>query len=214
MMQCVVVIGVGFLGFVQLCVFQFVVVKGDVIFEVVCFEKQLNWGGLWNYIWCMGVDEYGELVYGLMYCYFWLNGFKEGFEFVDYFFEEYFGKQIVLYLSCVVMFDYIEGWVNKVEVCDWIWFFSVVCNVVYDVEGDNFIVIVYDQVNDWVYFEVFDWVVVVLGYFLMLNMLEYLGFEWFNGCIVYVYDFCDVCVFKGQDVLLIGMFYFVEDIGL
>jgi hypothetical protein len=37
--------------------------------EVVCYEKQSNWGGLWNYTWRTGTDEYGELVHGSMYRY-------------------------------------------------------------------------------------------------------------------------------------------------
>ena len=68
--------------------------KGEEIPEVVCFEKQDNWGGLWNYSWRTGVDEHGENVHGSMYRYLWSNGPKEGLEFADYSFEEHFGKQV------------------------------------------------------------------------------------------------------------------------
>jgi len=37
--------------------------------EVVCYEKQNNWGGLWNYSWRTGTDQHGELVHGSMYRY-------------------------------------------------------------------------------------------------------------------------------------------------
>ena len=32
--------------------------------EVVCYEKQNNWGGLWNYTWRTGTDDNGEAVHG------------------------------------------------------------------------------------------------------------------------------------------------------
>merc|ERR1711971_387750 len=32
--------------------------------EVVCYEKQDNWGGLWNYTWRTGNDEHGEPIHG------------------------------------------------------------------------------------------------------------------------------------------------------
>ena len=31
-----------------------------------CYEKQDNWGGLWNYTWRTGLDEFGEPVHGSM----------------------------------------------------------------------------------------------------------------------------------------------------
>ncbi|MTH65482.1 NAD(P)-binding domain-containing protein [Paracoccus shanxieyensis] len=213
MTQRVAVIGAGPSGLAQLRAFQSAAAKGDAIPEVVCFEKQSNWGGLWNYTWRTGVDEYGEPVHGSMYRYLWSNGPKEGLEFADYSFEEHFGKQIASYPPRAVMFDYIEGRVNKAEVRDWIRFSSVVRNVVYDAEGDNFTVTVHDQVNDRVYSEVFDWVVVASGHFSTPNMPEYPGFERFNGRIVHAHDFRDARAFKGQDVLLIGTSYSAEDIG-
>ena len=35
--------------------------------EVTCYEKQSDWGGLWNYSWRTGTDQYGEQVHGSMY---------------------------------------------------------------------------------------------------------------------------------------------------
>ena len=48
--------------------------------EIVCFEKQSDWGGLWNYTWRTGLDEHGEPVHGSMYRYLWSNGPKEVLE--------------------------------------------------------------------------------------------------------------------------------------
>ena len=92
--------------------------KGAEIPEIVCFEKQSDWGGLWNYTWRTGLDEHGEPVHCSMYRYLWSNGPKEGLEFADYSFEEHFGKQIASYPPRAVLFDYIEGRVKKAGVRD------------------------------------------------------------------------------------------------
>jgi hypothetical protein len=43
---------------------------------MVCFEKQSDWGGQWNYTWHTGLDEHGEPVHSSMYRYLWSNGPK------------------------------------------------------------------------------------------------------------------------------------------
>ena len=60
--------------------------------EIVCFDKQSDWGGLWNYSWRTGSDQYGDSVPNSMYRYLWSNGPKECLEFADYTFDEHFGK--------------------------------------------------------------------------------------------------------------------------
>ena len=37
--------------------------------DIVCYEKQSSFGGLWNYSWRTGTDEHGETVHGSMYRY-------------------------------------------------------------------------------------------------------------------------------------------------
>ena len=88
MRKRVAVVGAGPSGLAVLRAFQTAKANGDEIPEVVCFEKQDNWGGLWNYTWRTGLDQYGESVHGSMYRYLWSNGPKEGLEFADYSFEE------------------------------------------------------------------------------------------------------------------------------
>lgn len=58
----VAVIGAGPSGTAVLRAFQSAAEKGEAIPEVVCFEKQSDWGGLWNYTWRTGIDEFGEPV--------------------------------------------------------------------------------------------------------------------------------------------------------
>ena len=90
----VAVIGAGPSGLAQLRAFKSAADKGAEIPEIVCFEKQTDWGGLWNYTWRTGLDEHGDPVHGSMYRYLWSNGPKECLEFADYTFEEHFGRPI------------------------------------------------------------------------------------------------------------------------
>lgn len=213
MSKRVAVIGAGPSGLAQLRAFQSAAADGVEIPEVVCFEKQSNWGGLWNYTWRTGLDEYGEPVHGSMYRYLWTNGPKEGLEFADYSFEEHFGKQIASYPPRAVMFDYIEGRVEKTEVREWIRFTTVVRDVTYDDTSKMFTVSVKDLKNDRLYSEEFDWVVVASGHFSTPNVPHYPGFETFNGRILHAHDFRDACEFTGKDILILGTSYSAEDIG-
>ena len=51
------IIGAGPSGLSQLRAFERAQNKGLEIPEIVCFEKQSDLGGLWNYNWRTGVDE-------------------------------------------------------------------------------------------------------------------------------------------------------------
>ena len=64
MAKRVAIIGAGPSGMAQLRAFQSARDKGSDIPEIVCFEKQSDWGGLWNYTWRTGVDEYGNKCHG------------------------------------------------------------------------------------------------------------------------------------------------------
>lgn len=213
MKKRVAVIGAGPSGLAQLRAFQSAKAKGAEIPEVVCFEKQSNWGGLWNYTWRTGLDENGEPVHGSMYRYLWSNGPKEGLEFADYSFEEHFGKQIASYPPRAVLFDYIEGRVNKAGVRDWIRFSTPVRFVRHNADTGMFTVTVHDMKNDHVYEEEFDNVIVASGHFSVPNVPEYPGFDKFNGRLLHAHDFRDAREFSGKDILILGSSYSAEDIG-
>jgi len=213
MTKRVAVIGAGPSGLAQLRAFQSARAKGAEIPDIVCFEKQSNWGGLWNYTWRTGLDEYGEPVHGSMYRYLWSNGPKEGLEFADYSFEEHFGKQIGSYPPRAVLFDYIEGRVNKAKVRDWIRFSTVVRDVTYDAARAKFTVTVKDLPKDRTYSEEFDHVIVASGHFSTPNVPEFAGMSAFNGRVLHAHDFRDAREFAGQDILVIGTSYSAEDIG-
>ena len=50
-MSKVAIIGAGPCGLSMLRAFEQAEKKGEKIPEVICFEKQEDWGGLWNYSW-------------------------------------------------------------------------------------------------------------------------------------------------------------------
>ncbi|WP_296642693.1 NAD(P)-binding domain-containing protein [Roseinatronobacter sp.] len=209
----VAIIGAGPSGLAQLRAFQSAAAQGDSIPEIVCFEKQDNWGGLWNYTWRTGLDENGEPVHCSMYRYLWSNGPKEGLEFADYSFEEHFGKQIASYPPRAVLFDYIEGRVQKAGVRDMIRFSTVVRWINYDPDTEKFTVTVHDHAQDHVYSEEFDNVIVASGHFSVPNVPHYPGFESFNGRLLHAHDFRDAREFSGKDILVMGSSYSAEDIG-
>ncbi|WP_292360314.1 NAD(P)/FAD-dependent oxidoreductase [Mesorhizobium sp.] len=213
MKKRIAVIGAGPSGLAQLRAFASAAQKGAEIPEIVCFEKQKDWGGLWNYTWRTGLDEFGEPVHGSMYRYLWTNGPKEGLEFADYSFEEHFGKQIASYPPRAVLFDYIEGRVKKAGVRPWIRFSTVVRYVTWSAETRKFTVRVHDLPHDRSYSEEFDHVIVASGHFSTPNVPEFPGFETFNGRILHAHDFRDAREFVGQDILIIGTSYSAEDIG-
>lgn len=209
----VAIIGAGPAGLAQLRAFQSARQNGEDIPEIVCFEKQSNWGGLWNYTWRTGLDIHGEPVHSSMYRYLWSNGPKEGLEFADYSFEEHFGEQIASYPPRAVLFDYIEGRMKKADVRHWIRFNTPVRFVRYDADEKTFTITAHDQIKDTTYEEVFDHVICASGHFSTPNVPYYEGFEAFNGRILHAHDFRDAREFEGKDLLILGSSYSAEDIG-
>ena len=209
----VAVIGAGPSGLAQLRAFQSARAGGADVPEVVCYEKQADWGGLWNYTWRTGLDEFGEPVHCSMYRYLWSNGPKEGLEFADYSFEEHFGRQIASYPPREVLFDYIEGRVKKAAVRDSIRFRSTVRRVDYDDATGQFTVTAHDLPSDSESSERFDHVVVATGHFSTPNVPHFDGLDRFNGRVMHAHDFRDAVEFKDKDILIIGTSYSAEDIG-
>lgn len=211
MTKRIAIIGAGPSGLAQMRAFQSAAAKGADIPEIVCFEKQSNWGGLWNYTWRTGLDKYGEPVHGSMYRYLWSNGPKEGLEFADYSFEEHFGKQIASYPPRAVLFDYIQGRVEKAGIRDWIRFDTAVRHVAE--HNGTFSVTVTDLPNDRDYTETFDHVIVCSGHFSTPNVPYFEGFESYQGRVLHAHDFRDAVEFADKDILIVGTSYSAEDIG-
>ena len=213
MAKRVAVIGAGPSGLAQLRAFQSAEAGGAKIPEIVCYEKQADWGGLWNYTWRTGLDEHGEPVHCSMYRYLWSNGPKEGLEFADYSFEEHFGRQIASYPPREVLFDYIAGRARKAGVRDRIRFHSPVRRVSHDARSGQFRVTAHDLATDREYSEDFDHVIVATGHFSTPNVPHFDGLDDFNGRVLHAHDFRDAVEFKDKDILIIGTSYSAEDIG-
>ena len=207
------IIGAGPSGLSQLRAFERAKNKGEVIPEIVCFEKQSNWGGLWNYSWRTGVDEAGDPCHGSMYRYLWSNGPKEGLEFADYTFREHFGKDIASYPPRAVLFDYIKGRLEKTSFKEKIRFNTIVRDVRYHKGTEKFEVTSRNNKSDIEAVDYFDHLVVATGHFSTPNVPYYDGFDSFNGRILHAHDFRDAREFTDKDILILGTSYSAEDIG-
>lgn len=208
------VIGAGPCGLAQLHAFEQARQDGVDVGEVVCFEKQSDWGGLWNYTWRTGLDSHGDPVHGSMYRYLWSNGPKECLEFADYSFDEHFGGPIPSFPPREVLYDYIVGRAKKSNVRQFIQFDTAVRDITFD--GDSFTV----TVESWesgagvLRTETFDHVIVATGHFSTPYVPEYPGFESFPGRILHSHDFRDAVEFAGKNLLILGSSYSAEDIAL
>lgn len=208
----VAIIGAGPCGLSQLQAFEQARLKGADIPDIVCFEKQADWGGLWNYTWRTGLDEYGEPVHGSMYRYLWSNGPKECLEFADYTFDEHFQRPIPSFPPREVLYDYITGRAKKNNLRRYIQFSTVVRQVEFG-EG-RFRVRVKDLVADQERVETFDFVVVATGHFSIPNLPKFEGIEQFPGRVLHSHDFREAREFAGKDLLVVGSSYSAEDIAL
>jgi len=209
------IIGAGPSGLSVLCWYAKLAREGKEVPEIVCYEKQSDWGGLWNYSWRTGSDEHGEPVHGSMYRYLWSNGPKECLELPHYTFEDHYGKPIPSFPPREVLFDYLKGRWEKEDVKKWIKFSTVVRDVVYNKATDNFTVSVKDLANDEVLDgEQFDYVVVASGHYSVPHTPTFPGIEKFPGRVMHAHDFRDANEFAGKQLLLIGSSYSAEDIAL
>ena len=208
------IIGAGPSGLAQLRAFEAAKNEGLEVPEIVCFEKQSNWGGMWNYSWRTGVGKYGEPIHGSMYKYLWSNGPKECLEFSDYSFDEHFKKPISSYPPRPVLFDYIQGRIKKNKVREYIRFDTTVRWVNFNEETKKFEMVLDDLKINKTYTEVFDYLVVASGHFSTPNMPYFKGIENFPGQVMHAHDFRGADPYKDQDLLIIGSSYSAEDIGV
>jgi trimethylamine monooxygenase len=181
--------------------------------DIVCYEKQSDWGGMWNYTWRTGLDENGEAVHGSMYRFLWSNGPKECLEFADYSFEEHFGRAIPSYPPREVLHEYIVGRVEQSDVRRHIRFNTAVRWVDYSDDTEKFTVTVMDHDTGTLESNEFDYVIVASGHFSTPNVPDFEGLDQFPGRVLHAHDFRDAREFEGKRLLLVGSSYSAEDIG-
>lgn len=208
------IIGAGPSGLAMLRAFESEQKKGNPIPEIKCYEKQDNWGGMWNYTWRTGVGKYGEPLHGSMYKYLWSNGPKECLEFADYSFTEHFGQPISSYPPREVLFDYIQGRIKKSKAREFIKFNTVARWVDYLENKKQFRVIFDDLVKNETFEEYFDYLVVGTGHFSTPNMPYFKGIENYTGAVMHAHDFRGADQFIDKNILLIGSSYSAEDIAV
>lgn len=210
----IAIVGAGPSGLAVLRAFESARKKGADIPEMVCYERQSDYGGLWNYTWRTGTDQYGEPVHGSMYRYLWSNGPKECLEFADYGFEEHFGRPIPSYPPRAVLHDYIKGRIDRSGITHYIKLNHSVRWVSYDEKTGKFTVSVKDLTTDTVTSSEFDYVFICCGHFSVPNIPEFPGLKGFLGRTLHSHDFRSADEFAGKDVLCIGSSYSSEDIGI
>lgn len=208
------VIGAGPSGLSALCAFKAEAAKGGAIPEVVCFERQSDWGGLWNSTWRTGHDEHGEPVHSGMYRDLWSNGPKECLELADFTFDAHFGRPVPSYPPRAALADYVTARARKAGAREWIRFRTAVRSVVWDAATSQFDVTVHDLLRDRVYTERLDWLIVASGHFSVPHLPDVDGLARFaGGRVLHAHEFRDAREFAGRRVLLVGASYSAEDIG-
>ena len=209
----VAIIGAGPSGMAQLRAFESAERQGIEIPDLVCFEKQEDWGGQWNYSWRTGLDKFGEPIHSSMYRNLWSNGPKEGLEFADYSFDEHFGRPISSYPPREVLWDYIAGRIEQSDVRKYIRFTTIVRLVSFDAKSQLFTVMSEHLPTGETTTETFDHVVVASGHFSFPFIPEVEGIETFPGYITHAHDFRGAEALADKHVVVMGSSYSAEDIG-
>ena len=207
----VAVIGCGPCGMAILAAFSDAERKGEIIPEIVCFEKQASISGLWNYTWRAGIDEQGEAVHGSMYRYLWSNGPKECLEMANYTFNEHFKKIIPSFPPREVLQDYLLGRAKKYDVERFVKLNTVVRNV--EQKGDRFLLTYEDLTINKREYSTFDYVVVATGHYSFPNFPNYPGLKEFPGRVLHSHDYRAAEEVKDKTVVVIGSSYSGEDLA-
>ncbi|GAA4119062.1 NAD(P)-binding domain-containing protein [Enteractinococcus coprophilus] len=212
--QRIAIIGAGPSGLAALRAFESAERAGAEVPEIVCYEKQDDWGGQWNYSWRTGIDQYGEPVHSSMYRNLWSNAPKEALEFAEYTFDEHFGRPVSSYPPREVLWDYIDGRLRSSKAKDKVKFATAARWVQHHEDTDTFTVTVEDLKTRTTSSSEFDRVIVATGHFAYPNVPTFEGIETFPGSIEHAHDFRGAEKFADQRVLMIGSSYSAEDIGV
>ncbi|CAF4643890.1 unnamed protein product, partial [Didymodactylos carnosus] len=156
----IAIIGAGPSGLAQLHAFENVrqTTHTDNFPEIVCYEKQENWGGLWNLTYRTGVDKYGDPLHNSMYRSLWSNAPKEAHEYPDYSFEQHLNGQIIpSYVPRSVFYDYIIARNTIKNIRKYIQFEMNICWITYSDKIEKFKVAIKDRKNDQLIMETFDY---------------------------------------------------------
>ncbi|CAF3234493.1 unnamed protein product [Rotaria socialis] len=209
----IAIIGAGPSGLSQLIAFKQAEQEQRV--ELVCFERQAEWGGLWQYTALVGTYSCGEPIHSSMYRQLWSNGPKELLEYADYSFEQHFGRSITSYPPRAILYDYIIGRAAAADVRKFIHFRTTVRHVDFDDNTQQFHVTVQDLLaNELQKDLIFDHVIVATGHYTIPNMPDFEGLSTFPGRVLHSHDYRGADEFVGKNLLIIGGSYSAEDIAI
>eukprot|EP00929_Paragymnodinium_shiwhaense_P027577 TRINITY_DN16163_c0_g1_i1.p1 TRINITY_DN16163_c0_g1~~TRINITY_DN16163_c0_g1_i1.p1 ORF type:complete len:862 (-),score=163.81 TRINITY_DN16163_c0_g1_i1:401-2986(-) len=205
--------------------------------DLVFYDRQQAWGGMWNYDWRTGVDEEGQPIHASMYRQLWSNSPKETNEFFDYTYLEHFnGKSTPSYLPRSLMRDYIAGRAehalaktrevllnddsssNGLRVSANINYGCTVKSVSYSDAQQQFVVAAEckrpgSELPEC-HQETFDHVIVATGHFSVPYSAKFPGVEKFNGRLMHSTDLRDAHEFAGKNVVVVGNGNSGEDVAL
>ncbi|CAF2957006.1 unnamed protein product [Rotaria sp. Silwood2] len=208
----IAIIGAGPCGLSQLLAFKQAEEEQQV--ELVCFERQSDWGGLWLYSSQIGIDAYGEPIHSSMYRHLWANTPKEVIEYPDYTFYDHFGCYLPSFLPRAVIYDYFIGRAKANNLRRFIRFNTVVRYVDFDDKNNEFSIDIEDLHTGSMERIMFDRVIVAIGHYHMPNMINIDGVNRFPGRVLHSHDFRGADEFVGLNLLVIGSSVSAEDIAL
>ncbi|CAF3661450.1 unnamed protein product [Rotaria sp. Silwood1] len=208
----IAIIGAGPCGLSQLLAFKQAEQEQRV--ELVCFEKQSDWGGLWIYTSQIGIDVHGEPIHSSMYRQLWANNPKESIEFADYTFYDHFGCFLPSYLPRAFIYDYLTGRAKVNNLRQFIRFNTAVRHVDFNDKKKEFNVDVEDLNTGSIECINFDRVIVATGHYHMPNMTNIDGVDRFPGRVLHSHEFRGADEFVGLNLLIIGSSFSGVDIAL
>ncbi|UJR17555.1 hypothetical protein I4U23_004451 [Adineta vaga] len=208
----IAIIGAGPCGLSQLLAFKQAEQEQQV--ELVCFERQSDWGGLWLYTSLIGTDVYGEPIHSSMYRQLWSNNPKEAIEFTDYTFYDHFGCFLPSYLPRSLIYDYFTGRAKAGNIRRFIRFNTAVRHVDFNDEKNEFNVNIEDLHTGSVDCLNFDRVIVATGHYNVPNMTNIDGMDQFPGRVLHSHEFRGADEFVGLNLLIIGSSFSAVDIAL
>lgn len=209
----VAIIGTGPAGMSTLVAFKKAQQAGEAVPELVAFEKQDQPGGLWNYTWRTGLDEFGQPVHSSMYQQLFSNAPKELLEYRDYTHMDHFGKPVSSYPPRESLHDYIIARFDKYQCRDQIRTNTVVTHISFSDDTQKFTVQSQHLKDKTESSEEFDYVICATGHFWKPKMPYVEGFEDFRGRIMHSHEVRNAEDFKDLRVLVVGTSYSAEDIA-
>lgn len=185
--------------------------EDDEKVELVCYERYVRPGGIWQFNPNTDTDEQGVLHHNSVYKALWSNVPKECMEYPDYSFLEYSGgKPMSSYAPRAVILDYIIKRAEKYDALKQVVWNSWVEGVSFDKDTQKFTVKVKNLVSGDSVTEKFDYCIVATGHFNKPYMPKVPGT--FTGELIHSREIRDWERFKGKTLCVVGGSYSAEDV--